>query len=94
MGAKFNGVDFDSIPRHLQSVVVMAVGDTELDPTTFSVDSSFEFTINGERIDIIKFAKRVNDWTDHAHTAGYLEGKRDGKESAIRALATLIENEE
>ena len=30
MGANINGVDFDSIPRYLQPVVVMAITDLSL----------------------------------------------------------------
>jgi hypothetical protein len=92
MGANINGVDFDSIPRYLQPVVVMAITDSEPDPEAYT--GEFEFAINGKRIDIIKFASRVNDWVSDARSSGYRGGVRDGKESAIRALATLIENED
>jgi len=92
MGANINGVDFDSIPRYLQPVVVMAITDSEPDAEAYT--GEFEFAINGKRIDIIKFASRVNDWVSDARSSGYRGGVRDGKESAIRALATLIENED
>ena len=92
MGAKINGVDFDSIPRPLQPIVVAAIAVAEPDPAEYT--GEFEFTINGRRIDIIKFANRVLDWVVDAKEGSYRAGVRDGKESAIRALATLIENEE